>query len=65
MKGRNCIQLKVKITHTGCVRDRDLKKYRTPDFLGFFGFVKTIKLLMTQKNQDTSTKSQLGHDAQR
>ncbi len=37
---------------TGFVRDRDLKKkkYWTPDFLGFFGFVKTIKLLITQKN---------------
>ena len=45
--------------HTGCVRDRDLKrkKYWTPDFLGFFCFVKTIKLLITQKNLDTSTKS--------
>ncbi len=35
---------------TGCVRDREKKKkYRNPDFLGFFGFVKTIKLLITQK----------------
>ncbi len=25
------------------------KKYWTPEFLGFFGFVKTIKLLITQK----------------
>jgi hypothetical protein len=37
---------------TGCASDRDLKrkKYQTPDFLGFFGFGKTIKLLITQKN---------------
>jgi hypothetical protein len=36
---------------TGCARDRDLhrQKYQTPNFLGFFGFVKTIKLLITQK----------------
>ncbi len=47
---------------TGCARDRDLhtQKHWTPNF---FGFVKTIKLLITQKNEDTSTKSQLGHDA--
>ncbi len=47
---------------TGCVRDRDLhaRKYWTPNFLGFFDFVKTNKLLITQKkNLDTSTKSQL------
>ncbi len=32
-------------------RDRDphRQKYWTPNFLGFFGFVKTIKLLITQK----------------
>ncbi len=50
---------------TGCARYCDLngQKYNTPIFLGFFGFVKTIKMLITQKNSDTSTKSEIGHDA--
>ncbi len=41
------------IIATGCARDCDLKrkKYWTTDFLGFFSFVKTIKLLITQKKK--------------
>jgi hypothetical protein len=37
--------------NTGSARDCDphRQKYWTPNFLGFFGFVKTIKLLITQK----------------
>ncbi len=51
--------LKHTVQHTGCVRDCDLKrkKYRTPDFLGFFGFVKTIKLLITQKKIKTQAQN--------
>jgi hypothetical protein len=37
--------------NTGCARDFDLhrQKYCTAIFLGFLGFAKTIKLLITQK----------------
>jgi hypothetical protein len=36
---------------TRCARDPDLhrQKYWTPNFLSFFGFAKTIQLLITQK----------------
>ncbi len=39
------------LSTTGCARDRDLHKHKywTPNFLGFFDFVKIIKLLITQK----------------
>jgi hypothetical protein len=39
------------VLHTGCARDPDLhkQKYCTPNFLRFFGFAKTIQLLITQK----------------
>ncbi len=40
-----------KLRSTGCARDPDLhrQKYRTPNFLSFFGFAKTITQLITQK----------------
>ncbi len=44
---------------TGCARDCDLhgQKYLTSNFLGFFGFVKTIKLLIIWKKIKTQAQS--------
>ncbi len=44
-------KVKLPLFHTGCARDPDLhrQKYLNPNFLSFFGFAKTIQLLITQK----------------
>jgi hypothetical protein len=64
-----CTPIKVRITSTvmsfpsrnstGCTKDRDLhrQKYWTPNFLGFFEFVKTIKLFITQKKFKTQAQN--------
>ncbi len=47
------------VTLKTCARDRDLhtQKYGAPNFLGFFGLVKTIQLLITQKKIKTRAQN--------